>query len=828
MPTIHSRRRRSTLIPDEEGCRDHMDFELASAVDSDSDRNSVLSPSSMSSTLSSLHSTPIPSSTPSPSPSPTPSPTSTFSGGNAGQSCHRQHHPDSRCSAPDDQPFVLTEHPAVVFASDRLSDKTTTERFHTANVFDFDQTLFQSPLPNPALWDPSFIGVLTSWNYCGTGWWHNPGTLELGPETEASCWEGWWNEEIVTKVKESSADPGCLTVLLTGRNGPTFGQKLIQMVTAKGLDFDLIATKPTTVARIPTTSKTATTPIPVNGIPSTQSLTPSTSPAKSPRKQQDKHNVEKYLKVHTFNTKHDFLYNLLFEYPKIRTMHLWDDRPCQVAKFRQAGQEWLDKKMLDHFEITVVQEPMLYLDLQLETDLVLAMVEANNRQVEIEQAGGPFLVPGVGLCPRTRPELRDRAIWDPYETYVPQKRLRIDVNTIVRYTGVMFSESVQDVMKDIFLGNLSTLTLTSTASLDRPIQSQEPWIERPLKLRGQDLSKWVVPDDLHVTFCLGSSTPEHLEAIGGLGATALVEVEATGEFENRVWALKVKEHDLALGQEEVNKQVLYLAPNGKLYPDLSSLKADYPSGSQQSKPTPFVDQQTALDSDRKDNDQSQHHQDLSAVTKSLENVDLTRLGHVILKKKEVTPHVTMAYDRLNGTRAVDSGKIENWESLERTASFTVPLSDGQDGKEGAAGQQVLALPLPDGPLRLVLIGTIAQKKLLGMKAKSSAAVQTKAEVSLANVIKSCSGDSTIASGKELGLMVKAVKEEMERMGVENRLANEERIVTIAQEVCDRAVNMRQAGQGTSSPDDKDPVPGQVSESQVGQAPPPPIVFQAAE
>ena len=584
------------------------------------------------------------------------------------------------------------------------------------------------------------------------------------------------------------------------------------MVTAKGLNFDLIATKPTTVARIPT----STTPIPINVNPSAQSLTPSTSPAKSSRKQ-DKDSAEKYLKVHTFNTKHDFLYNLLFEYPKIRTMHLWDDRPCQVSKFRQAGQEWLDKKMLDRFEITVVQEPMLYMDPQLETDLVLAMVDANNRQVEIEQAGGPFLVPGVGLCPRTRPELRDRAIWDPYETYVPQKRLRIEVNTIVRYTGIMFSERVQEVLKDIFLGSMDATTLTSTtASLDRHSQQHQPWIERPLKLRGQDLSKWVVPDDLHVTFCLGPSNPEHLEAIGGLGATALVEMEATGEFENRIWALKVKEHDLG-GHENGSssgggKQALYLAPNGKIYQDLSNLEADYPPTSRRSELTPSEYKQTAFELDRKNEIQSQHQLDLSAVTQSLENVDLKRLGHVIVKRKEVAPHVTMLYDRLNGTRAVDSGKIEVWESLERIEAPTD-----------------LTTPLPDGPIRLVLIGTVAQKKLLGMKAKSSGAVQTKAEVSLANVIKSCSGDSTMASGKELGQMVKAVKEEMERMGVENRLANEERIATIAQEICDRAVNMKLAGRGPSpAPESEDPPLGQVRQNHVGHAPPPPIVFQAAE
>lgn len=98
----------------------------------------------------------------------------------------------------DKEEYSLLTHPAIVFASERLSDSDYVSRFHTVKVFDFDQTLFQSPLPNPALWDPSFIGILTSWAYCGTGWWHNPGTLEMGPEIEASLWDGWWNEAIVS------------------------------------------------------------------------------------------------------------------------------------------------------------------------------------------------------------------------------------------------------------------------------------------------------------------------------------------------------------------------------------------------------------------------------------------------------------------------------------------------------------------------------------------------------------------------------------------------------------------------------------------------------
>ncbi|KAF9126274.1 hypothetical protein BGW39_006746 [Mortierella sp. 14UC] len=643
----------------------------------------------------------------------------------------------------------------------RLHDSAHTARFHTAKVFDFDQTLFQSPLPNPALWDPSFIGMLTSWAYCGTGWWHNPGTLEMGPDIEASLWDGWWNEAIVEKVRESSGDPGCLTILLTGRNGPTFGQKLVSMIQSKGLEFDMVVTKPTTVALLEPSSYAS-----------------KKADRKAPADNTSKL-VEKYLKVHTFNTKHDFLYNVLYEYPAIRTMHLWDDRPCQIAKFRQAGQEWLDKKMLDYFEITVVQESMVYLDPQREINLVLAMVEANNRQVDIEEQGGPFLVPGIGAVPRTRPELRDRKIWDPYETYVPQRRHRIEVTRIVRYTGVMFSEAVQRIMRDKLGGSHPQDGHNHTLLFQHHINNNNnnntlhdttttPWVDRPLVLRGQDLSKWVIPDDLHVTLCLGTGTPEYLESVGGLGATVLVEVESVGELENRIWALKVKEMNLGVlsgggdceqvAQDDDTREVRIVAPNGELYSSLEALRAAYISrpstaASLSSSPVSSPTTRTPSIQDHHEAAQSSSHSDIP-----LDLVDLDRLGHVVLKKEDTTPHITMAYDRLNGTRAMDSGKITQWE----------PLTDAQ-------GQPF--------PYRLVFVGTIAEKMLLGMKARKMAQV-SKAEVSLGNLIKSLTGDKTI-TGKEMGEMIHAVKEEMEKMSVENRLANEERIMTIVHDVCDR-------------------------------------------
>ncbi|KAF9934259.1 hypothetical protein FBU30_002677 [Linnemannia zychae] len=682
-----------------------------------------------------------------PSPSPPGSPSSIFN--SFGNNCTHSHDSNSvdnsnhigQCAHADShkeqtESFSLLNHPAVVYASGRLKDKDTIFCFHTVNVFDFDQTLFQSPLPNPALWDPSFIGILTSWAYCGTGWWHNPGTLDLGPDAEASLWEGWWNEAIVDKVKESSDDPGCLTILLTGRNGPTFGQRLVNMVQSKGLDFDLVVTKPTTVALLDPVKS-------ASRISNKKSSITSSNP------------VEKYLKVHTFNVKHEFLYSVLYEYPSIRTMHLWDDRPCQIAKFRQAGQEWLDKKMLDHFEIFVVQEPMVYMDPQREIELVFAMVEANNNQVLIEEQGGPFLVPGVGLAPRTRPELKDRNIWDPYETYVPQKRHRIEVARVARYTGVMFTEAVQSFMR-VKLGGSHP---QDYHHILQESMATNAWVERPLALRKVGLGKWVIPDDLHVTLCFGTSTPDFLETIGGFGATVLVEVEGVGELENRIWALKVKE--MKMGAEDNDpREIRIVAPNGEVYSSLDALRAAYVS-----RPSTVTSISSSPLSSPTTRTPSIQEPYLEATEASygqkdilLDLIDLDHLGHIILNKGDTVPHITMAYDRLNGTRAVDSNNIVQWE----------PLTDLQ-------GQPI--------PYRLVIVGTIAEKQLLGMKAYKTAQV-VKAEVSLGNIVKSLMGDKTM-TGKKMGEVIRIVKEEMEKLSVDNRLANEERIMTIVQDVCDR-------------------------------------------
>ncbi|KAF9972764.1 hypothetical protein BGZ73_004042 [Actinomortierella ambigua] len=656
--------------------------------------------------------------------------------------------PSSPSSSSSETTYSLLDHPAIVFSNDRLLDPVYTAGFRSLAVFDFDQTLFQSPLPNPALWDPAFIGVLTTWNYCGTGWWHNPGTLELGPSVEES----------VEQVIRCRQHPTCLTILLTGRNGPTFGTKLVQMVQAKGLDFDIVATKPITVTKLEPDMVLKG----YSRLPASQSAKANgnASPTRKAR--------EEYLKVHTFNAKHDFLYNVLYEFPSIRSMKLWDDRPCQISKFQQAGKAWLDQQMLDHFEIHVVQEPLQYLDHQLEYNLVMNMIEHNNKQVEIEASGGSYLIPGVGPLPRTRPELEGTGLWDPYETYRPTARDRIEVGKVTRYTGIMFSKPIQSF-------------LAKQGQAFNP--EMEQWIERPASIEGKCLRKWVVPDDMHVTLCMGSATTDHLKQIGGTGATVFVEVVAKGAFEERIWALKVKEFEipptylsttasngttpghptpLPVPEDEGGSEdnVLVVAPSGEIFDGFAAFwKAHYTA------PQPR-NRRGSVDGDRPTT-LVRRRSTLRVWTVDVSKVDLERIGHLVLSRPETTPHITMAYDRLNGTRAVESGKITDWEAI------TV-----------------------QGKKRVVLVGTIGEKKLVGLKSTKhgQAATVPKAEVSIAKVLMAICPQEALP-GPRLGELIKRVKEQMDKQQVANLSENQAKIEAIAREVCDKDEVMAQVHGG---------------------------------
>lgn len=117
------------------------------------------------------------------------------------------------------------------------------------HVYDFDNTLFSSPLPNPQLWHPACLGLLQAWEvFAQGGWWHNVDILAStggGVDIEEPRgWKGWWNESVVELAENSISDKEVVTVLLTGRGESNFADLINRMCNARQLDFDMIVLKP--------------------------------------------------------------------------------------------------------------------------------------------------------------------------------------------------------------------------------------------------------------------------------------------------------------------------------------------------------------------------------------------------------------------------------------------------------------------------------------------------------------------------------------------------------------------------------------------------------
>ncbi|KAJ5886607.1 uncharacterized protein N7473_009281 [Penicillium subrubescens] len=219
----------------------------------------------------------------------------------------------------------------------------------TIHVYDFDNTLFLSPLPNPQLWNGSTIGFLQAYeSFANGGWWHDPNILSAtgkGIEIEEPrAWNGWWNEQILRLVKLSMDQKDALTVLLTGRGEANFASIIKRMAASQKLDFDLIGLKPEV----------------------------------GPNGQQF---------ATTMKFKQNFLEDLLYTYEQADEIRVYEDRVKHVKGFRdffgslnrglQAGNGPVPRKPFSA-EVIQVTEGCTYLDPVTETAEVQRMINAHN------------------------------------------------------------------------------------------------------------------------------------------------------------------------------------------------------------------------------------------------------------------------------------------------------------------------------------------------------------------------------------------------------------------------------------------------------------------
>ncbi|PNY25198.1 Uncharacterized protein TCAP_04854 [Tolypocladium capitatum] len=123
------------------------------------------------------------------------------------------------------------------------------DKIKALHVYDFDNTLFKTPLPNPAVWSGPTIGMLANQDiFTNGGWWHDNRILAATGEgldkEEPRAWDGWWNDKVVELVRLTIKQPDALCVLLTGRSEKAFSELIKRMAASKDLDFDLVGLKP--------------------------------------------------------------------------------------------------------------------------------------------------------------------------------------------------------------------------------------------------------------------------------------------------------------------------------------------------------------------------------------------------------------------------------------------------------------------------------------------------------------------------------------------------------------------------------------------------------
>lgn len=114
------------------------------------------------------------------------------------------------------------------------------------HVFDFDNTIFRSPSPNPNLLHPHTVDMIKSGNIAG-GWWGNPLTLRnvgLGWAQESKRkWEGFWNEDLIQLIEMSNSEKDTICVIMTGRRADRFAGLIAELLESRCINFDSLILK---------------------------------------------------------------------------------------------------------------------------------------------------------------------------------------------------------------------------------------------------------------------------------------------------------------------------------------------------------------------------------------------------------------------------------------------------------------------------------------------------------------------------------------------------------------------------------------------------------
>lgn len=222
----------------------------------------------------------------------------------------------------------------------------------TLNIFDFDSTLFLSPMLSCNLWHSSFINLITTENLIGPGWWRDVRSLELDnhDKLKQSQWEGYWNEDVVDKVRLSMKDVSHMTVLLTGRRYHPFHSLIHDMLSSKGLQFDLIGLRPDPEELIGDDTGLG-------------------------------FNYEPNVFDTTMEFKTSFIVNMLSTLPDIKYLKMWDDRISHIYIFQTYLNRLKQAKLIEQGELVCIKPSRPRYNPEWEISTVKQMIDTHNTAI---------------------------------------------------------------------------------------------------------------------------------------------------------------------------------------------------------------------------------------------------------------------------------------------------------------------------------------------------------------------------------------------------------------------------------------------------------------
>lgn len=232
------------------------------------------------------------------------------------------------------------------------------EQIKSIHVYDFDNTLFASPLPNRQIWSASTIGPLANPDlFLNGGWWHDVSILAATGEgeqvEEPRAWKGWWNEQIVELVKLSMQQKDALNVLLTGRGEAAYADLIGRMLKSKAMQFDLVCLKP------------------------------AVGPA-----------GQKFASTMLF--KQELLRDLVFTYRAAEEIRIYEDRPKHTAAFRTFFEEFNDALVVPNPPVArkpivaeVIQVPENATQLEPVTEIAIMQRIVNQHNLGVRNGTAP-------------------------------------------------------------------------------------------------------------------------------------------------------------------------------------------------------------------------------------------------------------------------------------------------------------------------------------------------------------------------------------------------------------------------------------------------------